>query len=42
MKDTKKIPAAICMVKESIESRKMIFNLAKMILKQNMQAHILV
>ena len=29
MKDTKKIPAAICMVKESIESRKMIFNLAK-------------
>lgn len=29
MKDTKKMPAAICMVRESIESRKMVFNLAK-------------
>ena len=40
MKDTKKIPAAICMVKESIESRKMIFNLAKNDFKTNLPVHI--
>ena len=38
MEKTKRLPAAIGILKENYKSRKMIFKLAKMILKQNMQA----